>query len=244
MKLEFKTRTFSAATLQSEEIEALKNDVAIVGSLDIATFPKILDLIKRLLESKTTDERTSIINEMVASGAVPSHQAAASGFRLGNFFFRTFSNKQTKDDKVDELIQDIEVLGVEKQHLAGIKMFVQAILQQREWYESYKRQEDFRKGLFPSLIGVGTTVDLRGVFNDEIRFDESIDSYASRVKLDKDIPIMPIVSVSLTLDSGYPDRFCFQASPKYIGWLIEELKAALHKATMLEKKYVRVRNRE
>jgi len=239
MKYEFRTKTFSSATLQTEEVDTLKNDATIVGALPADAFPNILEFVKQYLLSKTTDEQVSILSEAVASKAVPNQQAAVSAFRMGSFLFRAMTNKSTKDDSASDLVRDIQTLGVEKEYLSALKAFVQIVEKNRAWYESQQRQESFQKGLFPSLKGVGTTVDLRAVFNDEIGFGESVESYTTRVKLDKETPLMPIVSVALTLDSGHPDRFCFQASPKYISWLIEELRAALHKVTMLEKKYVR-----
>lgn len=239
MQREFKTVTFAEKSLESESVKTLINDISVVASLNHGSYPDLMNFIKSSVQRKTIHEHASLLSEAIESGSVPSHQAAASAARLGRFFLRAFYSTISKQDSIEDLIFDLGTLGVGKEQLPAAKAFLLALQGERGWYENFRRQEDFRAGLFPSLKGIGTTVELRGVFDEEIQFGEAVESYATRVQLDETCPVLPITSVALTFDSGDPDRFCFQASPDYVRWLIEELRAALHKMKMLEERYVR-----
>lgn len=236
MNTKFQSRIFTHS-FNNEGLEAFKKDIEFLSEIHPEKIESIFDFIKKAICTLTEKEEIEIYDEMLKQEAVPIRQTAVLSHRAINFFFEKFYDEKTKEDTLEEIFSDLIVLGFKEENLQSIKKLLTLIKQNSEWYEQYRLKKSFSAGLFPYLKGIGTTVELRGIFNRGIYIGEKIDSYIKDVKINKDNPLVPIISISITLDSGTPDRFCFQASPEKVEWLIEELKSALHKSKMLGKEF-------
>ncbi len=233
MNTKFQSRTFTHP-FDNEGLEAFKKDIEFLSEVHPEKIETIIDFIKKVICVSTEREEIEVYDEMVNQKIVPSRQAALLSHRAINFFFEKFYDEKTKEDTLEEIFSDLIVLGFKEENLLSIKKLLNLLKKESQWYEQHKLKKSFSAGLLPSFKGVGTTVELRGVFNRRIYIGEKIDSYIKDVKINKENPIVPIISIAITLDSGTPDRFCFQTSPGEVEWLIEELKSSLHKSKMLE----------
>ena len=240
MSIEFKSLTFSVGFLDENSLKLLKNDVELLGSIDPP--PKwdyVIDRLKELILSESREERREIEVKLVEDNVLPSLQLVGSARRLMGLFFGAFSDDSTQKDTPDDIVDDLKTLGcLETSKIReSFKGFLSAIKTQVPWYDAEKLVRSVSAGVLPSLRGIGTTAELRGVFKRELRMGEKADTVAEEACLDKNQPLTPVISVALSVDAGIPDRFCFQASPKEISWLIEELRFAIHKARVIEKTF-------
>lgn len=238
MSKEFKSRTFRFGFPEGEHLSAFKEDIIALKDLKESKIEEGIKYVKKLIETNTKKEKYSLFDEAVESKIVNNHSTIYSLFRVSKYFFEKFQGEDTKRDEPKIIVLDISKgLEIEKNKLATIEILLEKIKKESEWYKQEELKENFEKGLFPNIRGVGTTVGFRGVFNREIRFGEIIEDYSKEVNINEENPLIPTISVALTLDSGSPNRFIFQISPKNTEWLIEELKAALYKVKILNEKY-------
>ena len=237
MAIEFKSRTFSLNLLEQEEVKDLMNDLGVLSKIEHEKLGGVVGAVKEIVLAKTKKDQFEIHNKMVDSQIVPNRQSAIAAHRFVRFFFKIFAEESTKEDNSKDIAADLHTVGLDSNLVSFTDELLEAIKQEAKWYEYNQLKESFHTGLFPILKGVGTTVELRGVFNREIKYREKVEEYSKEVKLEERCPIVPIISIAITLDSGTPDRFIFQASPEEAEWLIEELKAALHKVKMIREHY-------
>lgn len=238
MTQEFKSRTFRFGFPEGEHLIAFKADINVLKESEESKIKDALEYVKKIFNSRTKKERFEIYDEAVESKAVGSHTVIYTLVRISRYFFEKFTEEDTKEDSPEIILDDIQKgLGIEKDKLNTIKTLLELLKDEYEWYKQKELKEDFEKGLFPNLKGIGTTVGLRGVFNREIKFGETVDKYSKEVEINDESPLVPTITMSITLDSGTPNRFVFQISPRNAEWLNEELKAALHKTKLLKEKY-------
>jgi len=237
MTIELKSRTFSLNPMSENESSVLKNDAELLAGIEPRRWNNIVKILKELVAAKSESQRRGIEARLVGPDLIPSLHAVAAAHRISRLFFRAFSDEATKDDTPDAIVGDLVTMGclsVEKNR-ESLRELLSLIKKEAGWYDVERRVGATRAGLFPSLTGIGTTAELRGVYTRELEFGEEADSVAQETRLDKGKPFVPVISVALTLDSGIPDRFVFQASPECIEWLIEELRLALHKVLVIQK---------
>ncbi len=238
MDTKFQSRTFRFGFPEGEQFNSFKEDINNLSeTLDLS---KLKDYTKYVSEIVFSDEeeRDEIYNKIIDLGLIKDSSKIYSFHRLVNFFFKKFSNESTKDDNAGIIIKDIsKVLNINEKGLSLINELLILIKDEAEKHKQRKRKERYKRGVSPYLKGVGATVELRGVFNREIEIEEDLESYKKDIQIDKETPLIPIISVSLSVDSGTPNEFHFQASQENIENLIKELKTALHKSKMLEEKF-------
>ncbi len=238
MSKEIKSRMFKFGFPEGDQLDAFKNDIFILKEFDASYVERVINHIKKIIKADTKKETYSLYDEIVESKLVESHSIIYSFHRIAKYFFEKLSEEDSKKDKPEIIVEDIaNKLNLEENQLSTIEILLITIKKEVEWYKLEELKEEFEIGLFPNLKGIGTTVELRGVFSREIKFKEKIENYSKEVEINEESPIIPTISVALTLDSGSPKRFCFQVSPENTEWLIEELKAALHKSNMLKEKF-------
>ncbi len=238
MDTKFQSRTFRFGFPKGEHFNSFREDINNLSeTLDLS---KLKDSTKYIPEIVFSDdeERDDIYNQIIDLGLITDSSKIYSFHRLVNFFFKKFSNESTKKDSSDIVIKDIsKALNINEKELSLINELLILIKDEVEKHEKRKRKERYKRGVSPYLKGIGTTVELRGIFNREIEIEEDFESYEKDIQIDKETPIIPIISVSLSVDSGTPSEFHFQASQENIENLIKELRTALHKAKMLEEKF-------
>ncbi len=234
---EFKSKAFAVNQLNDEGLRALKDDAEIICKVGKANFPQIIQSVKEVILAKTEKDELAIQERMISSGLVQNLQTAMSAYRLILYFFKIFNNDSTKNDSPEMIACDLISLGLKADESANVEILLGLIKQEIKWYDEHILKNTFERGLFPNLQSMGTTVELRAVFNREIEGNEKVEEYKKEVKLDKNYPVIPIISIAITLDSGTPSRFVFQASPEGVEKFIERLKASLLKATLLKEHY-------
>lgn len=234
MEIEFRSRTFGYTQMKKDELAALASDANLLLGLGEEKHPSIVELSKNLIEAKTTEDELRIYEQAMPE-IVHNRQMGMSAHRFCYFFFRIFISDDSKEDTPEELASDLRQLGVgsdPNKPDPKITKLIELIKQESPWFKEFRLKNTYKKGLFPCIESTGSTVELRGVFNREMRKGEKIEGYSKDVGFDSE-KLVPVISISITLDSGDPNRFVFQGSPDDIESLIERLKAALHKSKML-----------
>ena len=230
MATEFQSRTFRLKILKKEDFDIFEEDINVLKTFNTSELKEILKHIKKIILADTEKEEHKIYDEIINSKLIDNQRTINSFERTVTFFLKIFSNEESKEDNPEKIIKDIkETFDFDENELSSIKYLLELIKNEAEWYGQEKLKKDFEKGLFPYLKKIGTTVELRGVFNHEDKSD--------KVKINEDNPIIPTISVAITLDSGIPDRFCFQVSPEHLEWLIEKLKVALQESKILKERF-------
>ena len=237
MSGEFQSRTFRFGFPQGDDLESFKNDVDVLRDTDVSKLEGVVKRIQEIIFADTKEEENKISKEIIKSDLLRDSSTINSFYRIVRFFLKNFSDEDNKEDTPEIVIRDIaKKLNLEINELSTIKALLALVKKEVPEFKQKDLRQDYEKGLFPYFRGVGTTVELRGVFNRIMKFGESADSYAKEVEINKGKPAVPTISIAITLDSGNPKRFVFQSSPEKLEWLIEELKGALHKVKMLEEK--------
>lgn len=238
MSTELKSNIFDSGFFKGDQLEAFKEDVQNIIDFKSAEFERIMDFVKRIIITESDKEEQELFSKAVESKLVNNKTTIISFHRLMTFFWSKFYDEKNKGDEPKTIIKDIaNSINIDINELGSIEKLIELVKKESSWFDEYKLTNSISVGLFPFLKGIGTTVELRGVFNRQLKFGEKADDYMNSVKIYYDNPVTPVITIALTLDSGTPDRFCFQASPERIEWLIEELKASLYKMKILENTY-------
>jgi len=238
MAKEFKSRTFRFGFPEGEHFDAFKEDINCIRKLDDLNLEKIVDSLKGVIIASTEKEKHKLIDEIVEKKLVEDYSIISALYRIAKYFFGKFTEDDTKEDNPKDIAVDIaKKLNYKDEEISVIEKLLILIKKESGWYEQEELIETFESGLFPNIKSIGTTVELRGVFNREIKFGEEIKDYSKDLRINKESSVVPTISVAITLDSGTPNRFCFQDSPENIRWLINKLEAALVKTNKLKEKY-------
>ena len=95
-----------------------------------------------------------------------------------------------------------------------------------------KTKQMYEEGVLPSLRSVGTTVELRGVFDKVYRSGTPLENYSPELK-----SITPVISIIISVTRGDPKEFMFQATPREIDSLIDHFEAAKKRAEILQQSH-------
>ena len=238
MKTDVKSKIWEAGFFKGEHLESFRDDINNLKEIKTSELRKIIDFVKKIIVTESEKEEYELINKAVDLKIVDNHSIILSFYGVIRYFLKKFNDEKNKVDTPEVIVQDIcNELDYKQEELKSIIKFLELIKEESAWYDKYKLTKSTSLGLLPYLKGIGTTVELRGVYNREIDFGEKVEDYKKSSKIYSDNPIVPVITIALSLDSGTPNRFCFQSSPQRIVWLIEELKAAIYKLELLEKSY-------
>jgi hypothetical protein len=143
---------------------------------------------------------------------------------------RELQDPDVGSDTPDAWVADLIDLGmISTEQAPAVSTLFKAVFDARvSGLFEMEQRRNREIGVLPYLKSVGTTVELRGVFDRSFRLGDDLGSYAPQL-----LSVTPIVSVSIGLDSGTPEGINFQASPDDLQFLIEVLKAAQHECRIL-----------
>jgi hypothetical protein len=237
MEKEFESRTFKYGFLEGNERSKFKEDISsLKENLNINKLKENSELIVEVIYSDE-EERYKIYDKLIESEIIKNSEKILSFHRVAKYFFQKFLDESTKEENIETITKDIsKALEIDESEFSFFNELLQLVKEETERYEQKSRKNRYQKGVFPYIKSVGTTVEIRGVFNREIDYEEDFDSYKERVQTDEENPLTPVISVSLSVDSGNPEKFYFQASQESLENLIKELNAALYKSKILEDK--------
>lgn len=147
------------------------------------------------------------------------------------FFISSMLADVTGDDAPEAWAADLEALEVLDADQARLfaKLFKRLKTECLPELDAIQKERSFGTGIFPSLKGAGTTVELRGIFDKPFSWGTSVEDYAPQLR-----DLVAVVSVHLMMDAGSPDEIWFQATPDEIELLIGELEAARKQADVLK----------
>jgi hypothetical protein len=103
------------------------------------------------------------------------------------------------------------------------------------YYEKEQRKLRFEGGVLPRFKSFGSTVELRGVTIPRFRPDDPLNDYKPTVER-----VIGVASILIGVDSGTPEKFCFQVTSEDLDRLMIRLEATkknLKALEALEKKY-------
>ncbi len=86
---------------------------------------------------------------------------------------------------------------------------------------AHLRQREYSAGVLPSLREIGITVELRAVREDIYHWTTPVDQYQPRI-----IDVVPVASIHIGVDTGYPEDFFFQVDENELQLLIDDFAAA------------------
>jgi hypothetical protein len=193
----------------------------------------VLESLPFLLKATTDKEMEVITNDLVDKTGLNRISIKRISAFLAFFVTQLNDDKiNIKADTVDLWSSDLLSLGILKNEQSSDfcafmqstkKMIIDTILPQMkvDLYES---------GVLPRWKGIGTSVELRGVFDAEFHFGDVLSNFSPKLT-----SISPIISVVITLSGGDPERFSFQIKLSQLDLLIDSLEAARKQATILRK---------
>ncbi len=139
------------------------------------------------------------------------------------FFLRTMLKKETRSDLPEQWRSDLAEIGVlqepnaDKFHALTLRVRDEVL----PMVEQTVLRERAALGVFPTLKGLGVTVELRAVREHRYRWDTDITYYRPKI-----IDIVGIASINIAVDEGSPEDFYFQVDERGLQRLIDSLIAA------------------
>jgi hypothetical protein len=192
----------------------------------------ILESLPLLVTAKTDKAIESITNDLIdKTGLNRINIKRITAFLA--FFVSQLEDDKTnvKTDTADSWFLDLVSLQILKKEQSTNfisfmestkKTIIDIILPQL-------KVDVYESGVIPHWTGIGTSVELRGVFDTEFRLGDVLSNFSPKLT-----SLSPIMSVVLTVNRGDPDRFFFQITLQQMNLLINSLEAVRKQAIILQ----------
>lgn len=205
------------------------DDLADLLSLSPEDWASVVDALPALVAARTPEEQRPVIDGVEDATGIPVVQLSRI-CKQAQFFLSAYHTDDIRDESPSlwaEDLKDAKILRAED--VARFIDFMSVLkMKALEPIESLQRRRSAEAGVLPSMTGSGTTVELRGVFEERYKYGRSVEEYAPKLT-----GMAPIISVAITVDSGPLKTLAFQGASQEIGYLIAELQAALKCAQAL-----------
>ncbi|MBN1476542.1 hypothetical protein JXA47_07310 [Candidatus Sumerlaeota bacterium] len=217
-----KSRLFSQFDPVAEGNKELERHLKLFINLEPDKRKALIEVLPEREGSKTKAVSALII-ERLQEQIQRSSVEIGYIFRLLRFFLEAMIDEKTTDDTEDQWAEDLGSIGFlsppEKE------IFIQAMSQIREAVlpsvvGEYKRRL-YGEGVFPTLSGVYTTVELRAVQDKPYALGTKVEDYQPQIH-----DTVGVVSIRIRVDSKNQSDFCFQMTEAELDILIDALRAA------------------
>lgn len=219
-----KSNLFSSFDPKNKDNDKFIDDLKRLMGANETQRNLIVQAFPELYREESVSKREPLMNNL-------AQKTGLDRLDIGSAYaFIEFMLNQLDNDRVDvaadspeSWTDDLLSLGILEPDLApAFTDFTRAIKQQAEKdLLSIKKERVYEAGILPSLAGVGTTVELRGIFDKEYHLGTPIAEYAPQVRT-----VTPIVSILIHVTRGSPRDFMFQATLNDVDALIGTLEAA------------------
>ncbi len=214
-----------------EENKSFLSDFKYVLEATPDQLNQVIHTLPEFLKAPNRTQSDPILDKMSTETGLP-RIALGPIIRIGNFMSSSINDQRDdiSDDSPEAWANDLLSVGIieEKQLLAIVKFFQLIVEINDSEIKSVQLDRRAESGVLPVFEAMGTTVELRGVFDTVHRLGMPIDNYSPSL-----VNIVPIISVSLRVDSGDHTHFTFQSSLEDLGDIINKLEAAKKEASIL-----------
>jgi len=191
----------------------------------------ILQAFPELYREESVSKREPLINDLVQKTGL-NRLDIGSAHAIIEFMVKQLDNETVNvaADSPESWVEDLLSLGILEPDLApAFTDFMRSIKQRAEKdLLSIRKERVYGAGILPSLTGVGTTVELRGIFDKEYHLGTPITEYTPQMR-----SVVPVISISISVNRGHPTDFMFQATQNDVDALISALEAAKKEVTTL-----------
>jgi len=245
-----KTMFFSVVFTGKENLEIMQEDIRPVLELPPSQWE---ELFRYALKVNTTDsdrEAESLYMKLPfddLDGKPYSPGIAFSVNRFTQSFLSRFSNPKARDESLKDLLHDIQMLDLlpppkegkdklsKSDQISLLERFLSALKELADQYRKDELKETTAHGALPYFNGINTSIELRGIYEEELKYGEHL--VIPIDDLTPSIGVIPIVSISIAMDSGTPKRIGFQIDSPRLEYLIQKLRLALTRSRELEKNH-------
>lgn len=225
-----KSKLFRQFDLSDEKNKAFSEDLAALLTLTIEQWQVFLTNLSALLASRTQYEREQVLEHIEAKTGL-ARTVLSRVYSQARFFMSAFREENIRDESPDLWAKDL--VTADAMNSESQEQFVEFISLLKDVafarVEALQRERRAETGVLPSLKGIGTSVELRGVLKEEYEWGKPVEEYDPKIE-----GLIPVVSVAIKVDSGTPDRFVFQAASDEILFMINELQSALKSVLALK----------
>lgn len=224
-----KSLLFSQFDVSDEQNTRFVRDLREVMSLDENQRSILISHFAPYIEAIDSAVKEQLIHE-TSLAAHLTEITVRSGYQLITFLLRQLDDEGIAQDSAADWAYDLEALGViEHKDSVAFTSFASAVKDRLALQLHTKaRERSAERGVLPLLSGVGVSVELRGVVKRGYRWGDAVEAYDPQIEA-----LVPVVSVLLSLDSGFPGEMGFQVSMGLLDRLIASLTAAKKTATQL-----------
>lgn len=170
-----------------------------------------------LLRARTGRARKAVENE-VLDGLPDDPADVLAGLALLEFFAAGLAGQDQEDDPdvlATELADAAELGDAERNEAHRL------LNRLRDEVVPERRRQRYARGILPSLVGVGTTVELRAVQGTQFRAGQGLASYTPNIE-----GVVGIVSIAISTDDPIAGRFFFQTDEAGLTSFLDALQSA------------------
>jgi len=223
-----KTRLFYTTCESRDNALSFLRDSKVLLSLSDEIRGELLGMVAELeAEAITGRQWVEKLEALASKHRIPVVDVT-SAMQVLRFLTGQLTNENYKDDSTEDLADDFtwaaREYGVplESEHKDLFRDTLKELrLRVIPKYEKIKRRRSAANGVLPSISSFGTTVEVRAVVENRFHIGMKAAQYEPKI-----VDFVPVASVSLGVDSGPIERFCFQLSEEELDALIEELRSA------------------
>jgi hypothetical protein len=227
-----RSHLFSSFEVKSEANTQFAKDAQLAMSLPTDIRNSLLHGFATVIEQRDRAVADRILDELAKETrlTVPSIQHV---FALITFLLRQLDDKAVQQDTPAQWAADLAELEIIRPEQASAFETWSATIKNQlsPRLHPQARARVTERGLLPFLSSVGATVEMRGVFSSTYQWGDAVENYEPTLE-----SVVPVVSIRLGFDSGFPDAVCFQASMPVIDRLISSLYAARREAEVLQER--------
>lgn len=228
-----KSNLFSSFNPKDKDNDAFIDDVKRLMETNEAQRNLLLQVFPQLYREESLPKREPLIKNLIQKTGL-NRLAISSAYALISFMVSQLDNEKINAaaDSPESWTDDLISLGILEPGLAPtFTDFMRALKQQAEKeLLAIRKERVYGAGILPSLAGVGTTVELRGIFDKDYDPGTPVAEYAPQMR-----GVTPIISIAIFVSRGYPLEFMFQATPHDVDILIGALEAAKKEVMTLYK---------
>jgi len=227
-----KSRLFSTFDPKAERNKAFLTDINQLIALSAEQRRSAVHATFAAKETKNTKEKDLVIDRAAEALAVDIKDVA-SAISVITFLLQQIVDPKLAADSPDKWTDDLVSLGiVSADKRKELELFLIYLWEEgKTRFSKAEKRESFQTGVLQKFLGIGHTVDLRAVIENQYRFGDDVSVYSPSIT-----EVVPIISVDLILAHGPQERrIGFQITPEELRQMRDKLSAMLVECERLEK---------
>lgn len=226
--------------LTEESLKKMKADLQALAEAPLADVEKVISFLPQLSEAITVGIREEI-RQKLYSDLDLSNQQRSKVISITNFLSSALIDLIDKEILVSS--QPGETISTEfmdeglidKKHFGTLSEYINKIYEFASGSQISREIKKHESGVLPSLYGIESTVELRGVMKGAWRAGMDLEEYMPSL-----ITYVPIASVHI--EASNDEELYFQVSEDTLDLLISSLDAARKEMQLIKKDIDKIRN--